>query len=104
MNKYSIQFSKEARNDLIEIYSYIKNELKEPNIANKLLNKIKKEIYKLENYSKIYSVIDDNYLRRQDIRKIKISNYLVFYCINDENKIISILRVLYARRNWLKLL
>ena len=46
MNKYKIQFSKDARKDLKDIYIYIKYNLQEPIIAKKLIDKIRKEIYK----------------------------------------------------------
>ena len=43
LNKYTVQFSKDAKDDLTDIYSYIKYNLQEPNIANKLIQKIKQE-------------------------------------------------------------
>ena len=46
MKKYNIEYSKEAKEDLIEIKSYIKYNLQESNIAQKLISKIIKEINK----------------------------------------------------------
>ena len=42
MKEYNIEFSNEARKDLIDIFRYIKINLQETNIAEKLLKKIKK--------------------------------------------------------------
>ena len=42
MKTYSIVYSEEAKQDLINIKSYIKYNLKEPKIAEKLISKIKK--------------------------------------------------------------
>lgn len=104
MNKYKIQFSKDARNDLIDIYSYIKYNLQEPNIAKKLIEKIKQEIYKLEDSPTMYSIIDDDYIRKLEIRKIKINNYIVFYKVEQEKKMVEIVRIMYERRNWLNII
>lgn len=104
MNKYNIQFSKDARNDLLDIYSYIKYNLKEPNIAKKTIQKIKEEIYKLKYSPTMYLIIQDSVIKRQEIRKIKVKNYFVFYKVNEDNKNIEVVRIMYARRNWEKLL
>ena len=41
MKKYKVEYSKEAKYDLIEIKQYIKYNLQEPEIASKLITKIK---------------------------------------------------------------
>ena len=102
MNKYNIEYSKEAKQDLIDIKKYIKYNLQEPNIAKKLITKIKTEIDKLIEPPEIYSIIDDDFIKKLQIRKIIVDNYIVFYRIN--NKKIQIVRILYGRRNWINLL
>ena len=104
MNKYKIQFSKDARKDLIDTYSYIKYNLQEPAIANKLIAKIREEINKLKDNPTIYAVIQDEIIKKREIRKIKVSNYIVFYRIEEKNKIAEIVRIMYGRRNWTKIL
>lgn len=102
MNQYNIRYSKEAKQDLINIKKYIKYNLLEPNIANKLITKIKKEIGKLAVDAKIYNIIDDDFIKKLEIRKILVDNYIVFYRI--KNKTIEIVRIMYGRRNWIALL
>lgn len=102
MNKYNIEYSKETKQDLIDIKKYIKYNLQEPNIAKKLITKIKTEIDKLIETPEIYSIIDDDFIKKLQIRKIIVDNYIVFYRIN--NKKIQIVRILYGRRNWINLL
>lgn len=104
MNKYKIQFSKDAKKDLIDIYSYIKYNLQEPTIAKKLIAKIRKEIDKLKDNPTIYAIIKDEIIKKREIRKIKINNYIIFYKIEEKNKIIEIVRIMYGRRNWTKIL
>ena len=102
MKKYNIEYSMEAKQDLIDIKRYIKYNLQEPNTAQKLITKIKKEIDSLKDNPEIYSVIDDDIIKRFKIMKLVVDNYIVFYRINDEN--IQIVRVMYGRRNWITLL
>lgn len=44
MKKYSIEYSRDSKQDLIEIKKYIKYNLQEPEIAQRLISKIRKEI------------------------------------------------------------
>ena len=102
MKKYNIEYSMEAKQDLIDIKRYIKYNLQEPNTAQKLITNIKNEIDSLKDNPEMYSVIDDDIIKRFKIRKLVVDNYIVFYRINDEN--IQIVRVMYGRRNWIELL
>lgn len=104
MNKYKIQFSKDARKDLKDIYVYIKYSLQEPIIAKKLIDKIRKEIYKLEDNPIIYAIIKDEIIKKREIRKIKVNNYIVFYKVEENKSIVEIVRIMYGRRNWTKIL
>jgi len=104
LNKYKIQFSKDAKKDLKDIYIYIKYSLQEPVIAKKLIDKIKKEIYKLGDNPTIYAIIRDDIIKKRKIRKIKVNNYIVFYRLEENNKIVEIVRIMYGRRNWTNIL
>lgn len=102
MKKYNIEYSKESKEDLIEIKQYIKYNLQEPETANKLISKIRNSIKDLNNNPKIYAIIDDDIIRKLEIRKIIVDNYIVFYRI--KNNSIEIVRIMYGSRNWINLL
>lgn len=102
MKKYAIEYSKESKQDLIEIKRYIKYNLQESEIAQNLISKIRKEINKLINNPKIYSIIDDDIIKKLEIRKLIVDNYIVFYRVKSFD--IQIVRILYGRRNWINLL
>ena len=99
MNKYKIQFSNDARMDLIDTYSYIKYNLQEPAIAKKLIAKIREEINKLKDNPSIYAVIKDEIIKKKEIRKIIVNNYIVFYKVEENKKLVEIVRIMYGRRN-----
>ena len=102
MHNYNIEYSKESKQDLIEIKKYIKDNLQEPYTAQNLISKIKNEIDNLKNDPKIYAIIDEGIIKRLEIRKLIVDNYIVFYRIQESN--IQIVRVMYGRRNWINLL
>ncbi len=102
MNNYNVEYSKEAKQDLIEIKQYIKYNLQEPKIAQKLILKIRKEINALKDNPEIYTIIDDDMIRKLEIRKLIVDNYIIFYRI--KNNSIQVVRVMYGRRNWINLL
>lgn len=102
MKKYNIEYSKESKEDLIGIKQYIKYNLQEPETANKLISKIRKSIKTLKENSEIYAIIDDDIIRKLEIRKLIVDNYIIFYRIKNDS--IEIVRIMYGRRNWINLL
>ena len=102
MAKYNIEYSKESKQDLIGIKQYIKYNLQEPETAQKLISEIRNEINNLKHNPEIYQIIDDNLIKKIEIRKLIVNNYIVFYRIKKEN--IEIVRIMYGRRNWINLL
>ena len=102
MGKYTIEYSEDSKQDLIEIRRYIKYNLQEPNIAKKLTDKIRKEIRKLSDNNYMYSIIDYDLINKLKIRRIIIDNYIVFYRVKDGS--VEIVRIMYGKRNWMKLL
>ena len=102
MKKYNLEYSKDAKQDLIGIKQYIKYNLQEPETAQKLISKIRKEINTLKNNPEIYAIIDDDIIKKLEIRKLIVDNYIVFYRIQGNT--IQIVRIMYGRRNWITLL
>ena len=102
MKKYNIEYSKESKEDLIRIKQYIKYNLQEPETANKLISKIRKSVKTLKDNPKIYTIIDDDVIRKLKIRKFIVDNYIVFYRIKNDS--VEIVRIMYGRKNWINLL
>lgn len=98
--KYKIQLSIKAKNDLQNIIMYIKNKLQEPNTAKKYAKLIKEELKTLEYNPQRFSIIKMKIKNYPIIRKLIIKNYIAFYIINEKDKIVSINRILYGASNW----
>ena len=100
MEKYNIKFSKEAKNDYLNIVRYIKYNLLEPIIANEYSKLINEEIKKLEYNPQRFSIVDIKIKNCSNIHKLIIKKYIVFYRINEDFKIVNIERILYGASNW----
>lgn len=104
MNKYNIIITEPAEIDLKEIGRYISKELLEPVIALKMIEKIGTSILNLEQMPQRNSLVIDERLRNQGVRKVVVDNYIIFYVISEKDKQIFIVRILYGRRDWINLL
>lgn len=104
MSSYDIEITKPAEKDILEIGRYIANELLDPDTAVKVVDKIANEIYKLQEMPFRNAIVNDDKLASQGIRKFILDNYIIFYVTNEEKKKITILRILYKRRDWINIL
>lgn len=104
MGNYNIQITEPAEKDLHEIAVYIAKELLEPETAKKIVSKIAKAIINLEDMPFRNAIITDARLTHIGIGKTFVDNYIVFYIVTEESKTVTIIRILYTRRNWINLL
>lgn len=104
MTRYKIEITESAEKDLLEIGLYIAKELLEPDIARKLVEKISKEIFTLEEMPLRYALVRDERLSQLGIRKTFVDNYTIFYVTDDIKKSVTVIRILFSRRDWIQLL
>ena len=101
---YSLVITDIAEKDILDTVYYIANVLKAPAAANNLLDEIERHEEILENTPNIYPVVPDEYLAQRGMKFTRIKNYLLFYTINEDEKIVTVIRFLYARRDWKNIL
>ena len=99
MEKYTVIYSPEAMDDLRSIYSYIAFKLKEPDIAKKLVDKIRNDIRKLDEQPERYAPVEWEPWKSMGMRKLQIGNYVVLYLTDNGQKKVSITRIFYGGRN-----
>ena len=100
---YKLLITKEANNDINEIIGYIVNILKNPIAAGNLLDDIEKSYTVISDNPSAFSLCNDSRLRNDGYRKIIVKNYIVFYKVNEEQKTVYIMRVIYGRRDYSKI-
>ena len=104
MCKYNIYVSNNAKQDLLNIRCYITNVIGAQMASDNLLITIDKAIFSLEENPHRCPKISNNAIRKCDVRKLLVKNYIIFLRVIDDTKSVQILRVLYARRNLKKLI
>lgn len=98
----SLHLSQEAQNDLIEIKNYIEEELLNPSAALATVSKITKSLHILQTYAQAGTPLSSIADIESDYRFIVSGNYISFYRAYGNDVYID--RILYARRNYMRIL
>lgn len=101
---YRIRYTPLAYEDLDEIDAYISTTLLNPQTALDWLGEIEKSINRLKEFPLIGSEPEDPYLASKGYRKLVVQNYLVFYLVNQAQKEVVVMRVMYGAREYRSLL
>ena len=102
--KYMIHYSASAERDIDKALDYIINSLKNPLSAKLLQQREISLVNNLVHFPYKHPVIDDLLLAPYKIRYVPINNYLLFYTLIEETRTIYIVRFLYSRRDWQRIL
>lgn len=97
-----IRITPSALNDLKEIKSYIENDLSNPIAASNVIKRIIEDYSRLEVFPHMGPSLSTKISVDTDYRFIVSGNYLVFYKADKEY--VSIYRILYGRRDYLKII
>ncbi|MCI8641795.1 MAG: type II toxin-antitoxin system RelE/ParE family toxin [Clostridia bacterium] len=101
-NTYEIVFTDTAKEELEEIYEYISEHLLEVGAANRLMDKIEQSILRLEQNP--YSCVEVHIKPHNNVyRKLVIDNYIALYEVEETYKQVVIYRVVYGKRDYLKM-
>lgn len=99
---YDLEYLPVARADMLEIARYISQKLKNPAAAERVVVALvdKAESLKIMPYlNPVYIPIRP---LKHEYRKVRVNNYLMFYWIDEDKKIITITRVIYKKRDYEK--
>ena len=101
---YKVIVKEIARDDLRSAVRYIANELKNPSAANRLADEFEKHVLELTEMPERYQLLQDRFLALNQIRAFSVGNYLAFYTVHPETQTVAILRFLYGKRNWMRII
>ncbi len=102
--KYKIIRTDKADEQLREIIFYIADDSGSVDIALNYLDKIETAINRLEEFPMSGSVPRYSVLRKQGYRVLVIERHLVFYKVNESEKIVTIYAVVDGRREYKNLI
>lgn len=101
---YQITVTPDAEADLSELRDYIANVLRSPETARSYLHHLRKEIGSLSEMPARIKAVDEEPWHSRGIRKLIVKDFLVYFRIVEEEKMVYILNVIYARRDQLRIL
>ena len=100
LEEYKVELSIQAKEDYKSIIRYIKYKLLQPNIAERYAELIKNELNTLKYNPQKFAIIDYDIIKQYKFRKLIIKNYIAFYRINEDKRIVNVERILYGEMDW----
>ena len=89
MEQYKVEITKEALQDMEDIYNYIAIELLSPENAIGQYNRIADEILTLDMFPQRYRIMDSEPEKQMELRRMIVDNDSVFYIILGDKVIVT---------------
>ena len=104
MLSYRIEITEPAAEDLADLRRYIRRTLEAPGTAFHIYERVKEAIQSLSCLPERNAVVQEAPYNEIGVRRMYVENYTVFYITDSTAARVTILRVLYSRRNWKSIL
>lgn len=99
MSAWKVVYTEQAENDLRGIYEYIAFSLLEPEIARKQTKRIIEAAAKLNEMPLRCRLYEKEPWRGKGLRVLPVGNFLVFYLPVEDKGTVTIIRIMYGKRN-----
>ena len=96
---YTVKITLQAQEQLREIISYIRDNLQSPLTAAKMLNTLENEILSLAQFPNRIPLTEEEPWHTQGIHKMVVKNYLIYFWIDKDAKIVQVTGVISGRRD-----
>ena len=101
---YKVKLTDHAIAQLQEAVIYISKVLQASTVAKHWAARIKKELASLSTMPARYPLTEEEPWHTEGVHKMSVENFLVYYWIDEEKKIVWITAIVYARRDQLRVL
>ena len=101
---YKLEYLPAARKDMLEIVRYISRKLHNPAAAERLAAELVHTAESLLPFPYAAPAYRPIRPLEHEYRKIPVRNFLIFYWIGEEKKLVTVARVVYAKRDYGQLL
>ena len=101
---YKVKLTDHAIAQLQEAVIYISKVLQASTVAKHWAARVKKELASLSTMPARYPLTEEEPWHTEGIHKMSVENFLVYYWIDEEKKIVWITAIVYARRDQLRVL
>lgn len=96
---YAYRFTEKAVQDLDEILHYIAIDLDNPVAAKSLSRKVFEKIDSARYFPESGSPVENEFLADKTVRKLIVDHYIIYYKAHHDEKMISVIRIVYGKRN-----
>jgi len=96
---FKVDFSELAAEDLAEIIRYIRDELYNPQAAERFYKAINEKRGLLRENPFMFSLYHDKKLSAEGYRYAVIGKFLMFYLVDTGKSVVTIARILYGKRD-----
>ena len=100
MDKFIVKLYSRAYQDLDDIYTYIAENLFEPDTALNMIDELEKAIYSLEQLPERGTIRCVGVYANGDYRQLFVKNYVIIYRVLIEKKEVHIVTVRYTPSNF----
>lgn len=97
---YKLEYLPVARQDLVEIVSYISHQLCNPTAAASLAAQFMQAGERIAQAPYSYPAYRPLRALQKEYRKCLVGNYLMFYWVDEATQTVTMARVIYARRDY----
>lgn len=97
--KYEVVTTAQAVADLRAIFEYMAYELLAGENAVKQLDRLEEAILSLDEMPERFRLYEKEPWNGRNLHIMPVDNYLIFYIPQESEKIVTIIRVLYGRRD-----
>lgn len=101
---YKLEYLSAALGDMLDIVKYISKELKNPIAAENLANEFIESAESLTDFPYSNPIYYPIRPLKKEYRKLLVKNFIMFYYVNEPKKIVTIARVIYAKRDYGRIL
>ena len=101
---YKIILSDAADHDIDEILTYIAEKLANPQAAANLADELEKRYTDLENHPLMYGLSKNVRLAKMGYHRFVVGSYVALYQVDEEQCIVTISRIFYGKREYVRYL
>ena len=101
---YKLVFLPKAKDDLVDIVSYISIDAQEPDAAERLAEKLIESAEKLTEFPYSFAAYQPLRQLKHEYRILPVESYVIYFWIDEAEKTVTVARVLHERRDRRKLL
>ena len=96
---YKLEYLPYARKDMMEIIQYISKEMNNPAAAERLAETLIEAGDRIPVFPYAHAVHMPIRQLKHEYRQLQVGNYLMLYRVDETEKLVTIVRVLYAKKD-----